>query len=731
MPPPLDDAAAQTPLAVPNVFISRECERTAIRASSLPATIRETYAQCAEDLIVESLLAARLALTGREPSSLFYVEIGANHPVQTSNTYLFYRKYGAAGVLVEANEELIPALRTVRPRDVVVHSAVSARSDPTLSFGKCELHELSSLALDHIESFGTGAGVDRTLVPNLHINDLLERYVPKPVDFLSIDVEGVDLEILEAIDLSRFRPAVIQCEPSEHFKPGTAWRMVEVLRDRGYLLAARTPVNLIFVDTSHIALRPAVHSFDVFDTLIARRCVDPLRVFAAVEAATGIKGFAQARREAEVAVAGPATTLDGIYAELACRLNLDEAVAASLRQAEIDEELAQTIPITENLAKVNDGDLLLSDMYLPPDVIMQMLQRAGLHKRVSLVVTANGKQSGHVWQQVNASFALRRHLGDNKISDVEVPRRFGIVCQHTGVSEPTPVEEWCLDVGLRRLGELIRAARLRIDSPDPIARRLMLVQTQLNFPMLVLGAAALRRHATEIGADRLLFASRDCHLWHELYDALYPEKIPTSYFYTSRRLRVQPSIAYRTYARQHLTERSILVDLCGTGWSSSCMMETLGLSGRNLYFLHRLKPINLYELRRPTPDICNIAALLGPEKEGLRHVCLEMCNYALHGSAIGMHDVASVAVPVLDVDTRSPPERRLIEQQIACFRGMVQDARQRLVGSSVNGPVSVLADVVARLYSVLSQETCMHIAFGMSHQQEDLQTRGALGLFGG
>lgn len=719
------------PLTVPNVFIAHECARTDTPATAIAASIHETYAQCGEDVIVEGLLAARLGLAGRGLDSLFYIEIGANHPVQTSNTYLFYRKHGAAGVLVEANAALIADLRRVRPRDTVLRTAVSARTDPTLSFGVCEVSELSSLALDHIRSFGTGASVARTSVPNLHVNDLLARYADQMIDFLSIDVEGVDLEILEVIDFSRFRPIVIQCEPSEHFAPGTASRMIHLLRERGYALAARTSINLIFVDTAGLdagADRPLVDSFDVFDTLIARRCIDPLLVFAAVEVATGVVGFAATRRAVEVAISSPSTTLADIHAGVADRLGLDAQTAAAVTQAEIHAELDQVIPIAENLARVKDGDLLLSDMYLPTSVIRALLEKAGLDRRVSLMVSADGKHSGRVWPQVLASFAIGRHLGDNPTADVAVPRRFKIASELSRLSEPTQVERWCIDNGLRGLGELIRAARLRIVTPDPLARRLLWVQTQYNFPILLLASVALHRHAAATGATRLLFSSRDCYLWRSLYSALFPDGARPEYFYTSRRIRVEPSPAYRDYSRSLLSPDSVLIDICGTGWSSARLMQTLDLPDRALYFLHRLAPIALYEERHPTPDICRVDAILGPERAGLNHPLLEMCNYAPHGSVVGMQVAAGVAVPVFDFDDRSAAQVALVARQVDCFRAMVMDARDTLAGDSVPLKNAEIAEAVAGLYAVLGQEVCLQTAFAESHHREDLRTLGAMFL---
>jgi hypothetical protein len=229
---------------------------------------------------------------------------------------------------------------------------------------------------------------------------------------------------------------------------------------------------------------------------------------------------------------------------------------------------------------------------------------------------------------------------------------------------------------LRGLGELIRAARLRIAREDPLARRLLLVQTQFNFPILALASVALHRHAVAARATRVLFSSRDCHLWHELYGALFPESVETEYFYTSRRIRVEPSAAYRAYARGRLIEGSILVDLCGSGWSSARLMETLDLKARALYFLHRIAPVPLYEQHYRTPDVCCVDALLTPDREGLDHIRLEMSNYALYGSAVGMRVAAGVAVPVFDTDKRPAMERALIAQQVECFRAMVKDARQ-------------------------------------------------------
>ena len=65
---------------------------------------------------------------------------------------------------------------------------------------------------------------------------------------LSIDVEGKDLDIAKDIDFARWQPLFVQLEPSEHFASGEGERMTAFMQQQGYVLIARTNVNLIYID---------------------------------------------------------------------------------------------------------------------------------------------------------------------------------------------------------------------------------------------------------------------------------------------------------------------------------------------------------------------------------------------------------------------------------------------------------------------------------------------------
>lgn len=226
-----------------NPFIEYEIGRLRLEPAPIATTIRETYAQCNEDIIIEALLRARFAASGRDMSTVRYLEVGGNHPVQTSSTYLLYRAWGGWGYIVEANAGLAKRLNSVRPRDVVVQTAVSDKFDETVSFHVHELDELSSLSAESIVS-GVPGDVSRIeVVPNMHINAFFDTYIDAPLDFMSIDIEGLDLPVLQALDPVH-RPTVLQVECVD---PALLAKLRETLEPRGYQLVASTEVNVIFV----------------------------------------------------------------------------------------------------------------------------------------------------------------------------------------------------------------------------------------------------------------------------------------------------------------------------------------------------------------------------------------------------------------------------------------------------------------------------------------------------
>lgn len=234
-----------------NKYIISETQRFGLEQSVLKHVVPPTYAQSAEDLIVDSILSAHVHATGRSWSSIFYIEIGANHPISTSNTYLLYSKRGCRGVLVEPNPDLHQAIQIARPDDKLIPAAIALNGENTIRLYLANAHELSSVNLDHVKSFGDFGGFGGVRghvdVPALDINQLLFDVAEDgSIDFLSVDCEGLDYDILKSIDYEKYKPLIVQCEPSEHFISGNRDKIINLMESRSYNLVAMTDINLIF-----------------------------------------------------------------------------------------------------------------------------------------------------------------------------------------------------------------------------------------------------------------------------------------------------------------------------------------------------------------------------------------------------------------------------------------------------------------------------------------------------
>jgi len=210
----------------------------------------EHYAQHGEDLTIAALLQAWTSDKKGRISDLTYLEIGANHPVVLSSTFLLYHRYEMRGVLVEANPELIEALKKARPDDTIVNVAVTneARDEVTLIVPNYDA--LATLVPEHLEAFQSEevSNQRRIAVKAQRINDILtQHFVDAPPAYMSIDIEGLDLEVLQDMDFERFRPLIIQIETSNHLIPDHDKQIIAFLQQKNYRLVAKVSINLIFV----------------------------------------------------------------------------------------------------------------------------------------------------------------------------------------------------------------------------------------------------------------------------------------------------------------------------------------------------------------------------------------------------------------------------------------------------------------------------------------------------
>ena len=229
-----------------NDFIYDEIKLKNTSSPTIVPIMAETYSQCYEDIIIESLFKAAVTRGDILLEDITYIDVGANHPISTSASYLFYKHYGINGILVEANPNLIKELKTVRPNDLIIESAVVATDISTVDFYIGNDTEVSGLLVDVIDNWKQQGHKQKITANAIRINDVLKLSKGKHI-ILTIDVEGYDYEILNDIDFNTYKPWLIQVEPSDSIVPGNSQRINSLLVNHGYILISQTDVNQLYV----------------------------------------------------------------------------------------------------------------------------------------------------------------------------------------------------------------------------------------------------------------------------------------------------------------------------------------------------------------------------------------------------------------------------------------------------------------------------------------------------
>jgi FkbM family methyltransferase len=203
---------------------------------------KQSWAQQGEDVTIDFIF--KWVLNCDNPS---YLDIGAHHPYHLSNTWLFYKK-GCRGVNIEPDPELIKAFHQKRPGDININAGVGKES------GAFDFYVMSSTTLNTfskeeadrlIEKYNGTLSIKEVKKINvIPVNEILAQYFKGNENyFLSLDVEGWDFEILQAIDFEQYRPTVICVETNNMEEDKT----VSFLKEKGYLLYASNTINCIFL----------------------------------------------------------------------------------------------------------------------------------------------------------------------------------------------------------------------------------------------------------------------------------------------------------------------------------------------------------------------------------------------------------------------------------------------------------------------------------------------------
>lgn len=218
---------------------------------------KKTYSQSGEDAIISYVL----NFLEKDLTKITYLDLGANHAVEMSNTYAYYQN-GCSGVLIEANPELIPELKKYRQNDVIINKAIAFDSkDDKIDFYVLSGDGLSTI--DYQEAMNAckvnpGLSIKQVYqIETISIKEILETYFKEEgPTILSIDLEGIEEKILSEFDFKTYRPLAIILENI----PYHPYLVIEdredkagdILRENQYIEYAFTGINSIYVDKTAI-----------------------------------------------------------------------------------------------------------------------------------------------------------------------------------------------------------------------------------------------------------------------------------------------------------------------------------------------------------------------------------------------------------------------------------------------------------------------------------------------
>lgn len=199
------------------------------------------YSSEGEDLILRRIF-------GRKQKGV-YVDVGAHHPFRFSNTYLFYKK-NWRGINIDPQPGMRALFNKYRPDDTNLEMGVSGVPQE-LTYAIFNEPALNTFSAERVMEYTQKPDyqvIDRKKVKTAPLADILDRYLPAgtPIDFITIDVEGMDLEVLRSNNWDKYRPSYVLVESQPYDIEKEDSEVFSFMREMGYSLFAKTCYTYFF-----------------------------------------------------------------------------------------------------------------------------------------------------------------------------------------------------------------------------------------------------------------------------------------------------------------------------------------------------------------------------------------------------------------------------------------------------------------------------------------------------
>jgi FkbM family methyltransferase len=194
------------------------------------------FSQFAEDVFIGRLFPGI--------SDGFFVDVGCFHPKKYNNTWMLYKR-GWRGINIDIDSIKIEGFEWIRPQDTNVNCAVSNQSGE-FTFYSNGFYSLTA-SLDEEFAKGKPGYIPKTVQCKSLTEIIAETsFKGVPIDFLSVDAEGHDLEVLKSLDFEQYSPKLIAVETALALMTELSESMLyQFLTEKGYCLVGWTGLTFL------------------------------------------------------------------------------------------------------------------------------------------------------------------------------------------------------------------------------------------------------------------------------------------------------------------------------------------------------------------------------------------------------------------------------------------------------------------------------------------------------
>lgn len=198
-----------------------------------------SYAQSGEDLILNNIFLSK--------NNGFYIDVGANHPNKNSNTNFFYKK-GWTGINIDAHPYAIKLFQKKRKNDFNIEAGISDTNGHInyYMFKETSYNTFNKESVNEIKKVSSLICIKKVEVKPL--SQVLKNIEMPPIDIMSVDVEGFDLQVLKSNNWVNYRPKVVVVENCNRGISIIDSPIYKYMHTIGYLYFCQTNINAFYIE---------------------------------------------------------------------------------------------------------------------------------------------------------------------------------------------------------------------------------------------------------------------------------------------------------------------------------------------------------------------------------------------------------------------------------------------------------------------------------------------------